>query len=110
MEQDCKYPKVFLSILWINKKSARGRFHINPGERIHLSFGFDKKYQMESVCAILRGYEGYFDGHTSSAILKARKKGIVYQCFYYKKNEDNRHVVILKDPESDIQITDFVEL
>lgn len=110
MERECKYPKVFLAVLWINEKNSGRKFHMRPGERMDLSFYFDKDLQIESVRIILKGYEGYFDGHTTSTILNARKKGIIYQCFYYKKNEDNRYVVILKDSESDIQITDFVAL
>ncbi|NLZ81775.1 MAG: hypothetical protein GX913_08280 [Clostridiales bacterium] len=110
MERDCKYPKMFLCILWINEKSGKGEIHLYPGEIISLSYYFDKQLQMKSVRAISKGYEGYFDGHTTSTLLKARKKGILYQCFYYKKNEDNRNVVIIIDLESDIQISDFVEL
>lgn len=110
LEQDCKYPKIFLSILWINEKSGRKEIHMYPGEKIQLCYYFDKNLQMESVRVNANGYEGYFDGHTTNAILRARKRGIFYQCFYYKKDEDNKNVVIFKDMESDLQINDFVEL
>lgn len=107
MERECKYPVVFLSILWIDDKNSKTKY--SPGEIIALSSYFDESLQLESIRAVLHGYEGYFDGHTSNTILKARKKGIYYQCFYYKR-EEGQNVVILRDMGSDIQIDDFVEL
>lgn len=109
LERDCKYPKIFFAILLIDEKNSVVNSHFFSGDRFFLSYYYDKNLQMDSVCAILNGYEGYFDGHTTNMILRARKKGIFYQCFYYK-NEGNRNIVILKDIECDIQIEDFVEL
>lgn len=109
MERDCRYPKVFLATLWIDEKNSGVKHHIFPGERIALSYYFDDNLQMESIHAVLNGYEGYFDGHTTNKILKARKKGIIYQCFYYKY-DGKENIVIIKDVDSDLQIDDFVEL